>query len=246
MEDRELHLADSLHGYMGYGRQVFVAVNVIQKERFWFTLANAKDEKLVKEGRVELPDDADVDAFRNAVKALLADSLLVGIAPSDLRVFTRNAAFESVESQQPIDHAHEPLMDDRELHLEDQLNDLGTNRANALLVVAPKLSIEAILDFSGRLEIPNEECVLLDALEDHLNAVISTPGLNSFWDGYGGFPSFYFVRHDQAMFWQTFKQQFENNDGNRRLVVVDPPGVGRSCFFMLLGLYMTVTRQGRS
>lgn len=69
--------------------------------------------------------------------ALLADRFLAGIAPSDLRVVTSNAAFESVKLQQPIGHVPEPVSDDRELDLANQQNELGTSHAIALLVVAP-------------------------------------------------------------------------------------------------------------
>ncbi len=74
---------------------------------------------------VELPPKSDVSDFRKAIKAENSD-VLIGISPSQLRVYRHKAAFD--RKDEPLD----------EFSLLD--NTFGTDEENALIVVAPNLS----------------------------------------------------------------------------------------------------------
>ncbi len=72
-----------------------------------------------------LSPKSDVCDFRDAVKVKNSD-ILIGISPSQLRVYKNKAAFDAGE--EPLD----------ELSFLD--NTFGTSKENALLVVVPTLS----------------------------------------------------------------------------------------------------------
>ncbi|KAF4030693.1 hypothetical protein GN244_ATG17511 [Phytophthora infestans] len=62
-----------------------------------------------------------------------------------------------------------------------------------------------------------------------------TPTLHEFWEGFGEFPPHYFVRVEEVMFWEMIKKMLYGED---RVVIVGSPGVGKSCFLMLIAFYL--------
>lgn len=70
-----------------------------------------------------------------------------------------------------------------------------------------KRSEESILDQLEALRVAKVEFEL-DALSDKQeseNSIVMTPGLHTFWKGSGDFPSSYFVRKEEVVFWQVVK-----------------------------------------
>ncbi|KAE9009405.1 hypothetical protein PF001_g11748 [Phytophthora fragariae] len=68
------------------------------------------------------------------------------------------------------------------------------------------------------------------------NPIVMTPGLHEFWEGFGSFPPYYFVRMEEVVFWQLIKKLLL--DPKKRIVIVGSPGVGKSCFLMLVAFYL--------
>ena len=66
---------------------------------------------------------------------------------------------------------------------------------------------------------------------------VITTGLNKFWEDYGGFPSLYFIRREEVMFWKIFKKLLPTVH-QESIVILGSPGIGKSCFLMLVGFYM--------
>ncbi|KAL8010492.1 putative P-loop containing nucleoside triphosphate hydrolase [Plasmopara halstedii] len=65
--------------------------------------------------------------------------------------------------------------------------------------------------------------------------IVITPTLHEFWEGFGEFPPHYFVRVEEVMFWEVIKKMLYGED---RVVIVGSPGVGKSCFLMLIAFYL--------
>ncbi|KAL7993914.1 hypothetical protein Plhal703r1_c59g0164051 [Plasmopara halstedii] len=65
--------------------------------------------------------------------------------------------------------------------------------------------------------------------------IVMTPTLHEFWEGFGEFPPHYFVRVEEVMFWEVIKKMLYGED---RVVIVGSPGVGKSCFLMLIAFYL--------
>ncbi|RLN82015.1 hypothetical protein BBJ28_00026392, partial [Nothophytophthora sp. Chile5] len=77
----------------------------------------------------------------------------------------------------------------------------------------------------------------LDALSEKVGSRIETPGLHAFWSSLGGFPPGYHVRKEEAMFWSVVKQLLLSTEKSP-VVILGSPGVGKSCFLMLLAFYV--------
>ncbi|RLN26792.1 hypothetical protein BBJ28_00026912, partial [Nothophytophthora sp. Chile5] len=77
----------------------------------------------------------------------------------------------------------------------------------------------------------------LDALGEKVGSRIGTPGLHAFWSSLGEFPPGYHVRKEEAMFWSVVKQLLLST-GKSPVVILGSPGVGKSCFLVLLAFYV--------
>jgi hypothetical protein len=85
----------------------------------------------------------------------------------------------------------------------------------------------------------------LDTLKEKENSgypIVMTPGMHSFWEGHGEFPKYFFVRKEEVLFWKVVKALLPTCT-KRRIVIVGSPGVGKSCFLMLVGLYMACIKK---
>ncbi|KAH9088706.1 hypothetical protein LEN26_019398 [Aphanomyces euteiches] len=85
----------------------------------------------------------------------------------------------------------------------------------------------------------------LDALSTVLtkqDPIIQTPRLSAFLNDCGGFPSSYFVRTEETMFWRSISDVILC-ESPRKAVLVGSPGVGKSCFLMLMGFYCAFCKQ---
>jgi hypothetical protein len=72
------------------------------------------------------------------------------------------------------------------------------------------------------------------------NPIVMTPILHEFWKGFGDFPLFYFVRTEEVVFWQVIKKLLLGED---RVVIIGSPGVGKSCFLMLIAFYLACIKK---
>ena len=73
-----------------------------EQSNVWFQLLDSvtgEPYKGTRAARVSLSSDADVDAFCDAVKSEYNDSLLKGIAASDLIVYKNKEAFDKRNTQ---------------------------------------------------------------------------------------------------------------------------------------------------
>ncbi|RLN73719.1 hypothetical protein BBJ28_00025976, partial [Nothophytophthora sp. Chile5] len=77
----------------------------------------------------------------------------------------------------------------------------------------------------------------LDALSEKVGSRIGTPGLHAFWSTLGEFPPGYHVRKEEEMFWAVVKQLLLST-GKSPVVILGSPGVGKSCFLVLLAFYV--------
>ncbi|RLN91926.1 hypothetical protein BBJ28_00026627, partial [Nothophytophthora sp. Chile5] len=77
----------------------------------------------------------------------------------------------------------------------------------------------------------------LDALSEKVGSRIETPGLHAFWSSMGEFPSGYHVRQEEAVFWAVVKKLLPSV-GKSPVVILGSPGVGKSCFLVLLAFYV--------
>ncbi|KAE9337182.1 hypothetical protein PF008_g12666 [Phytophthora fragariae] len=65
--------------------------------------------------------------------------------------------------------------------------------------------------------------------------IVMAPTLHKFCKGFGEFPPYYFVRMEEVVFWKVIKKLLFGKD---RVVIVGSPGVGKSCFLMLIAFYL--------
>eukprot|EP00644_Phytophthora_capsici_P015186 jgi/Phyca11/575550/estExt2_Genewise1.C_PHYCAscaffold_750112 len=70
--------------------------------------------------------------------------------------------------------------------------------------------------------------------------IVMTPTLHEFWKKFGEFPLYYFVRMEEVVFWKVIKRLLFGED---RVVIVGSPGVGKSCFLMLLAFYLACIKR---
>ncbi|KAE9349138.1 hypothetical protein PF008_g7034 [Phytophthora fragariae] len=202
-----------------------------RSSRRWFQLVDSRGSafKSTSPDKAPLNDNDDVADFRTAVKRLYEDSHLHGIAASDLIVYESHA---TLDAEQPLE-------------LDAMIGKRGRKLRNLLIVKVPnltrkrKLSEASILDQLEALQVAEVE-FQLDALSDKQESdtpIVKTPGLHAFWKGFGDFPSSYFVRKEEVVIWQVVRGLLPTV-GKKRIVMVGSPGVGKSCFLMLVGLYM--------
>ncbi|KAG1697258.1 hypothetical protein DVH05_016545 [Phytophthora capsici] len=119
--------------------------------------------------------------------------------------------------------------------------DVGSKRAvdevakvvKRLKLIAPKTLTEFIL-----LSVPEKEFQLDNLQSD--DPIVMTPALHEFWKGFGEFPPCYFVRMEQEVLWKVMKKLLFGKD---RVVIVGSPGVGKSCFLMLLAFYLACAKR---
>lgn len=192
----------------------------------WFQLIDVRGEAFNSTTPAKAPvkDNDDVDDFRAAVKRLYVDSHLNGIAASDLIVYESQAAFAA---EQPLE-------------LDATIGKRGRNLRNMLFVKVPnstrkrKHSKESILDQFEALQVAEVE-FQLDAFshkQERKIPIVMTPGLHTFWKGSGDFPSSYFVRKEEVVFWQVVKEMLPTV-GKKRIVMVGSPGVASRAFSCL-------------
>ncbi|CAH0489366.1 unnamed protein product [Peronospora farinosa] len=81
--------------------------------------------------------------------------------------------------------------------------------------------------------------MLFDVLGQHKpneEQVISTRALSKFCKRLGGFPVSYFVRKEELMLWRLVLGVMSNK--GKRVVILGSAGVGKSCFLMLVSVYL--------
>jgi hypothetical protein len=98
--------------------------------KVWFRLVDSigSSYKGTTTDKVSLSTDADVIDFRDAVKAKYSDSVLLGIAASQLLIYKNRATFEETRDLQ---HKEEPLKSSL------SVVHLGETEEHALIVVVP-------------------------------------------------------------------------------------------------------------
>ncbi|TMW61836.1 hypothetical protein Poli38472_010899 [Pythium oligandrum] len=81
------------------------------------------------------------------------------------------------------------------------------------------------MKISSKVRVADDE-YQLDALAQSTR-VVKTPGLHSFWAGYGDFPESYFVRKEEVTFWQVVKRMLTSIDDDNwpRIILVGSSGV---------------------
>ncbi|OWY97076.1 Crinkler (CRN) [Phytophthora megakarya] len=75
----------------------------------------------------------------------------------------------------------------------------------------------------------------LSTIQASASPIVPTPTLHKFWEGFGEFPPHYLVRMEEVVFWKVIKPLMF---GKHRIVLIGSPGVGKSCFLMLLAFYL--------
>ncbi|ETP42956.1 hypothetical protein F442_10174, partial [Phytophthora nicotianae P10297] len=80
----------------------------------------------------------------------------------------------------------------------------------------------------------------LSIMQQSHDPIVRTPTLYKFWEGFGEFPPYYFVRVEEVMFWEVIKKQLFGKD---RIVIVGSPGVGKFCFLMLIAFYLACIKR---
>ncbi len=102
----------------------------------WFQLVDSAGQphQAATATSVSLPQGCTVDQFRDAVKAKFADSLLSGIASSDLLVYGRRSAFDG----RAADGGGQPP-----LRASQALKRLGARVGDAVVVVVPATAAPA-------------------------------------------------------------------------------------------------------
>ncbi|POM70882.1 LOW QUALITY PROTEIN: Crinkler (CRN) family protein [Phytophthora palmivora] len=74
----------------------------------------------------------------------------------------------------------------------------------------------------------------LSTMQQSDRPIVMAPGLHEFWNEIGEFPPVLF-RSDGMVFWEVVKRPLF---GKARVVIVGSPGVGKSCFLMLIMFYL--------
>ncbi|KAK1940761.1 hypothetical protein P3T76_007467 [Phytophthora citrophthora] len=99
-----------------------------------------------------------------------------------------------------------------------------------------KLIDKTLTEFTP-LAVKEEEFQLdkLSLTQQSDDPIVMTPTLHEFWKMYGEFPPYYFVRMEEVMFWKVMKKLLF---GEGRVVIIGSPGVGKSCFLMLIAFYL--------
>ncbi|KAG1686968.1 hypothetical protein DVH05_005795 [Phytophthora capsici] len=113
------------------------------------------------------------------------------------------------------------------------LSDIKT----VLAVIKPKILTEF-----KTLSVCEDEFQLdsLSKTQESDSPIVKTPTLHEFWKESGEFPPYYFVRMEEVMFWQVIKKLLFSK---RPIIFVGSPGVGKSCFLMLLAFYLACIEQ---
>ncbi|KAG1688295.1 hypothetical protein DVH05_003834 [Phytophthora capsici] len=106
-----------------------------------------------------------------------------------------------------------------------------------LKIIEPKVLTEFI-----PLPVPEKEFQLdnLSMVQQSDDPIVMTPTLHEFWKKFGEFPLYYFVRMEEVVFWKVIKKLLFGED---RVVIVGSPGVGKSCFLMLLAFYLACIKR---
>eukprot|EP00644_Phytophthora_capsici_P017005 jgi/Phyca11/39322/gw1.83.18.1 len=106
-----------------------------------------------------------------------------------------------------------------------------------LKMIEPKVLTEFI-----PLPVPEKEFQLdnLSMVQQSDDPIVMTPTLHEFWKKFGEFPLYYFVRMEEVVFWKVIKKLLFGED---RVVIVGSPGVGKSCFLMLLAFYLACIKR---
>ncbi|KAG9407725.1 hypothetical protein AC1031_002446 [Aphanomyces cochlioides] len=76
----------------------------------------------------------------------------------------------------------------------------------------------------------------LSTVQTKQDPIIQPPRLSVFLNDCGGFPSSYFVRTEETMFLRSISDVILAKSP-QKAVLVGSPGVGKSCFLMLMGFY---------
>ncbi|KAE9317940.1 hypothetical protein PF008_g18619, partial [Phytophthora fragariae] len=148
--------------------------------------------------------------------------------------------------------------------LEDMLSGMGppSFRQTHLLVVVPNVNLkrsaaaQAIASISKKikpepkiltellpLSVTEGEYQLDKLSEKRANdsPMVPTPDLHQFWKEYGGFPECYFIRQEEVVFGVLVVRLL--TEGKNRVVIVGSPGVGKSCFLMLMAFHLACIKK---
>ncbi|KAE9250319.1 hypothetical protein PF002_g4829 [Phytophthora fragariae] len=155
---------------------------------------------------------------------------LVGLSKKNLRFEVKK---EHVEAKTTPVHV---LVVAPEVESKRPAGDEFEHLTKRLKLIAPK----TLTDFT-KLSVNKNE-FQLDSLRAKQNSdwpIVETPGLHTFWEGFGEFPLFYFVRMEEVVFWEVIKKLLFGKD---RVVIIGSPGVGKSCFLMLIAFHLACTK----
>ncbi|KAE9174468.1 hypothetical protein PF004_g26652 [Phytophthora fragariae] len=240
-------LTDSSIENFGKSRETALIVEV---PKVWFQLVDGGTRRAVT-GATSIPfsESGRVSDLCAAAKAMHKDSILGGVAVSDLKVYKSMQVYK--------DQVEGGL-----LSADSIVNEHGKTSRSALILEGPKYASllrkrpggdirqllnedttkrqnqEQLLSDFEMLTVNEDEFQLeeLHSKQQSENPIVMTPGLHEFWEGFGSFPPYYFVRMEEVVFWQLIKKLLL--DPKKRIVIVGSPGVGKSCFLMLVAFYL--------
>ncbi|KAG7390232.1 hypothetical protein PHYPSEUDO_008370 [Phytophthora pseudosyringae] len=238
------------------GKSTAAAI-IVEVPRVWFQLTDADTGDAFSATRVDwvpLTEERSVQDLGDAVFDKVSRVLPENVIATSLRIYASSAAYDQ-EDRAPLDSS-------------DSLAGLGKDAGHPLIVEVPRpasfltkrladvqlLADEVvkkikvtepggeknpILMNSQALVVSEDEFQLdkLSAKQESGNPVVMTPGLHSFWQDLGDFPPSYLVRKEEVLLWQLTKSLIPTVR-NERIVIVGSPGVGKSCFLMLVGMYL--------
>ena len=127
----------------------------------------------------------------------------------------------------------------------------ATDQIHVLVVppvdhVSKRLKADEFSPLNSFLDQPiKEEEFQLDTFEERLinkKSKADTSGLHSFWQNFGNFPKSYYIRKEEVMLWKVIKKMLSDVD-KTSIVIVGSPGVGKSCFLMLVAFYLAFIKK---
>ncbi|KAE8964347.1 hypothetical protein PR001_g29081, partial [Phytophthora rubi] len=212
-------LTDSSIENFGKSRETALIVEV---PKVWFQLVDGGTRCAVT-GATSIPfsESGRVSDLCAAAKAMHKDSILGGVAVSDLKVYKSMQVYK--------DQVEGGL-----LSADSIVNEHGKTSRSALILEGPKYASllrkrpggdirqllnedttkrqkqEQLLSDFEMLTVNEDEFQLeeLHSKQQSENPIVMTPGLHEFWEGFGSFPPYYFVRMEEVVFWQLIKNSF--------------------------------------
>ncbi|KAE9293993.1 hypothetical protein PR003_g24369 [Phytophthora rubi] len=235
-------------GIEKYGKSRENALIVVPK--IWFQLMDSDAHRAVT-GVASVPfsELGRVSDLCAAAKTMYKGSILKDVEASELKVYKNMKVYK--------DQAEGGL-----LSADSIVNEHGKTSRSALILEGPAYASllrkrpgadirqlvdedttkrqkqEKLLRDFEKLTVNEDEFQLekLHSKQQSEHPIVMTPGMQEFWEGFGDFPPYYFVRMEEVVFWQLIKKLLPHP--TKRIVIVGSPGVGKSCFLMLVAFYL--------